>query len=87
LLSRGSIRENDKEPNIGPFGIYIEMFFELNTCRAGMGDGPISFTTIHNFANIKEIKDFDEFHYIMRQLDNCYLKNRESKDGDSNKNN
>jgi len=74
------------EPAIGPFSIYIEFYFELSTCRSNVTLSPISFTDIHNFATIKEIEDFDEFHYLMRTLDSCYLKIKERKDGSSNSN-
>lgn len=86
LLARGTIREGDEEPNIGPFMIYIEQFFELDTCRGGLANNPISFTDIYNFAMIKEIEEFDDFLYLMRRLDNIIMKYRDKKNDNSNKN-
>ena len=87
LLARGTIRDENKEPEIGPFMIYIEMFFELDTCRGGMGNNPISFTDIYNFATIKGISDFDDFLYLMRRLDHIIINYRDKKNDNSNKNN
>lgn len=86
LLPQGNVREEDLEPELGPFYIYIEYFFELDTCRSSISNGPISFTDIHNFATIKEIEDFDEFHYLMRKLDKVIVKHRDKKNGTNNSN-
>lgn len=81
LQQKGLLRANDKEPEIGPFFIYTEYFRELSTCRpSGMGLAPIPFTDIYNFAKIKEIEDFDEFLYLMRCLDDAYLKEKAKED-------
>ena len=66
-----------KEPVLGPFDIYIYDFFELNTCRSSMANGPIPFTDIYNFATIKGVQDFEEYLYIIRRLDQVYIKLRE----------
>lgn len=54
---------------------------ELSTCRSTLTVAPISFTDIHNFAKIKEIEDFDEFLYLMRQLDSCYMDHQRTVNG------
>jgi len=84
LLTQGNVREEDYEPQIGVFEVYLEYFFELDTCRNGMSNGPISFTDIYNFANIIDIEDFDEFLYLMRKLDRIIIEHRDKKHGNTN---
>ena len=50
-----------------------------------MGGG-IPFTDIHYFATIKQIDDFEEFHYIIRKLDAVISKHRD-KHGNSSSDN
>jgi hypothetical protein len=38
-----------------------------------MGDGPIMFTAILDYARAFEVEDFDDFLYIIRQMDNAFL--------------
>ena len=83
----GHLKKENEEPNLGVFDIYINLFFELDTCRNGMSGGPIPFTDIHKFATIKEIEDFDEFLYIIRRLDITIIKLREKENGNTNSNN
>ena len=61
------------EPEIRPFEFYLDCFSELHTCRNRMTLSPIPFTSIAEFAKLKNIEDFDEFLYLMRVLDNVYL--------------
>jgi len=86
-LERGTLKDKDKEPYLGPLDYYVNCFFELGTCRSD--GGPIPFTSIFEFSKIYNEYDFDEFLYIIRLMDDVYLKHRsrENKDGDSNKNN
>ena len=78
------------EPPLSPFDIYIQHFFELDTCRGERG--PISFLTMHQYAQVKNIDDFEEFSYIMRKLDDVYLghqskeRKKKEKDGGANAN-
>jgi len=71
---QGKIQEKHIEPFLGPFSYYIDCFFELNTCRSTMSVSPIPFTAISEYARIFNIRDFDEFLYYMRLLDNVFLK-------------
>lgn len=73
LLPQGRVKKDDEEPVLEPFEVYVEWFFELNSCRSTMSLAPIPFTDIHKFAKIYEYDDFEEFHYLMRRLDNHYL--------------
>lgn len=75
------------EPDVGVFMVYLDMFFELDTCRVASYNSPIPFTAIYNFANIKEIENFDEFLYIIRLLDNTVIQHREKQNDNANKNN
>lgn len=86
LLLQGKLREEHKEPFIGPFSYYVECFFELNTCRNGISLSPIPFTAIAEYAKIFRIEDFDEFLYYMRQLDNVFLEWAEKNEQASKKN-
>jgi len=54
----------DIEPPLHPFNVYIDDFFELNSCRPTMADAPIPFTDIHYFATIKGVEDFEEYLYL-----------------------
>ena len=76
------------EPNVGHFSFYIDAFYELNSCRNyGMGLGPIPFTAIVEYARIFEVEDFDEFLYIIRVMDNQFIKSQNGrKQEDSNRN-
>lgn len=76
-------------PNVEPYYFYCETFIELSSCRGGMGDGPIPFTSIVEYFKIyeDELEDFDEFLYLIRLMDKKLLesisKKKESKDKDS----
>ncbi|NQS89950.1 hypothetical protein HQ584_09190 [Patescibacteria group bacterium] len=62
---------------------YYRSFTELSTCRdVGMGEGPIPWTAIDRFCiryGITEFWEFDDFVYIIRKIDNEYLKLRADK--------
>jgi len=74
LLQRGFIKGEDREPNVDGFGFYLDAFRELATSRSnGMEIGPIPFTAIADYFRIYELRDFDEFAYIIRRLDNAFL--------------
>jgi len=73
------------EPNIGPYGFYIEAFFEISTCRStGMGIGPIPFTSVVEYARIYNIEDVEDFLYYIRRLDATYLSFMEKKNNEQN---
>lgn len=74
LLERGFIKEEDQEPGIEGLEFYYDAFRELSTSRpVGMAAGPIPFTAIAEYFKIYELDDFEEFLYIIRQLDKVYL--------------
>jgi hypothetical protein len=75
MLADGAIKkEEDLEPEIGPFYFYLEAFHEIGTARSlGFGIGPIPFTAIAEYCKLFQIEDFEEFHYLMRRLDHVYL--------------
>lgn len=75
-MSQGKL--NEEIPNILGLDYFAKCFFELNTCR---NNGPIPFTSIVEFANIKDIEEvmpFNDFLYVMRQMDGVYLDHLES---------
>lgn len=74
------------EPDLGEEEFYITAFFELNSCRGGMGDGPIPFTAIYDFAKIYEVRELDEFLYIIRWLDGVYLETKAKENGNNTRN-
>lgn len=43
---------------------------ELGTCRAGLGDGKISFMAIVEYAKTYQIGNFEDFIYLIRKMDN-----------------
>jgi hypothetical protein len=77
------LKPDAKKPEVDAFNFYIEAFNELSTCRPiGMGEGPIPFTSIAEYAKIYEVEqgeEFLEFLYYIRAMDSEYLKAR-SKD-------
>jgi len=73
-VARGFIKPEDQEPSIEGFEFYIDAYQELSTCRpAGMDLQPIPFTAIVDYSRIYNVGDFEEFNYIMRELDNTFL--------------
>jgi len=80
------LKPDSKKPEVEAFNFYISAFNELGTCRSsGMGEGPIPFTSIAEYAKIYKIEqgeEFFEFLYYIRAMDSEYLKvrSKESKD-------
>ncbi len=61
-------------PEVEPFRFYIDAFNELGTSRpVGMGVSAISFTAIVEYFRIYPTDSFEEFHYIIRRMDNFLL--------------
>lgn len=80
LLSRGKIKPEDLEPNIAGFEYYTEAFKELNSTRPiGMGVGPIPFTAILEYFKVYPCDDFEEFNYIIRSMDEAFLRHQSTK--------
>ena len=70
-------------PELAPgLGIYLRAFYELDSCRpVGMGEGPIPWTAVEDWCRSLGLdeEERDDVHYLVRRLDNAYLKHRESK--------
>lgn len=74
LLAQGILKEEDMEPDVGPFSLYLDAFRELSSCRInGMAVGQIPFTAIVEYARLFDIDDFPDFHYLIRLMDDCFL--------------
>ena len=75
LLQDGFIKPEDQEPDVGPFRAYLDAFSDLSSCRSsGMSLGPIPFTAIVEYFKIYPTGEFEEFHYIIRKMDDVVLK-------------
>jgi len=63
--------------------IFYVAFMELTTCRAfgGMGEGPISWLTIHQYCTINKIKgeQREDMMYFISNLDAKYLEYKAEK--------
>ena len=69
-------------PNVEPFGLYIDAFRELSTCRpSGFGISPIPFVAIVEYAKLYGIEgeEFDDFLYIIREMDSELIRLESSK--------
>lgn len=65
---------------------FLDAFLELDTDRdVGMGFGPIPWSSLHNYAVVHELCGgaYDDFMYLLRQLDNAYIKHITSKGANS----
>lgn len=72
-MAKGIIEE-DERPNVRGLEYYLEAFAELGTCRQiGSGIGPIPFTSILEYAAFYNVEDFEEFIYLIRQMDSAYI--------------
>ncbi len=82
LLRRGFLdnRPDDAEPEVGGLEFYLDAFRELSTCRpAGLDLGAIPFTAVVEYSKVYELEDFDDFFYIIRSMDNTFLKTMDEK--------
>lgn len=74
-MNRGFIPAEDTEPDVSGLEFYLDAFRELSTSRpSGLDIGAIPFTAIAEYFRIYELEDFDEFAYIIRRMDNTFLK-------------
>lgn len=74
LVGRGFIKPVDAEPCIDGFGFYLDAFRELSTSRpGGLEIPPIPFTAMVEYFRVYELGDFDEFAFIIRQMDSTFL--------------
>lgn len=79
LKKQGKILPQDEAPKIDGFEFYWEAWQELGTCRpVGFGSAPIPFTSIVEYSKIYEVEDFEEFLYIIRAMDNEFLRLEEA---------
>lgn len=68
------LKPEDEEPEVGPFEFYLAAFRELGSCRnIGMSMGPIPFTAIVEYSKIFDVGDFEDFHYLIRLMDDTLL--------------
>lgn len=69
-------------PELGPgLEFYLSAFWDLHTCRQiGFGVGPIAWTATQEYAKIvcESPEEINDFHYLIKGLDNKYLEWRES---------
>jgi hypothetical protein len=75
LKEKGKVRKGDIIPDVDAFVFYVEAFCELGTCRnSGMDLSPIPFLAIVEYAKLYDVGDVEDFLYIIRCMDNAYLK-------------
>ncbi len=68
----GKIKNEDLEPELGPFRYYLEIFFELNTTRNESEGEQISILSVRDYAAIFDL-DFFELWDIVRVVDSSFL--------------
>lgn len=69
-MRRGFVKPQDQEPCVEGFEFYLDAFRELSTTRpVGLDIGAIPFTAIADYFRIYELRDFDDFIYIIRRMD------------------
>lgn len=62
--------------------LYMSAWLDLNTCRSvGMGEGPIPWLAVHEWANQHELDDDqrEALHVFIVALDAAYFEHRERK--------
>lgn len=67
---------------------FYEAFLELNSCRfLGMSEGPIPWTALNTYCEVYEITDEQklDFFYLLRAIDNEYLKYQSDKQEKKNR--
>lgn len=63
--------------------LFYTAYWDLFTSRTGMGDGPIPWQVIEEYAIINQYSEDqkDDLHYYIVQLDDVFLKWRKKKNG------
>lgn len=88
LRAKGTLRPEDVAPEVGPFGLYIEAFNELSTCRPGSmgGISAIPFVAVVEYAKLYGIEgeELDELLYIIRRMDAELIQLESKKQGNQN---
>jgi len=56
---------------------------DLTSCRTGMGDGPISWMAMHEYAKVYEFNDdqTEDLHYYITRMDETFRDWKQKKDG------
>lgn len=82
LEAKGKLKDEDRAPNLEGLEFYITAFQELSSTRPNsMGVSPIPFTAIREYFKVYPCGDFEEFHYLVRRMDNSFLKNYKTSKG------
>lgn len=69
-LLKGHIKEGDLEPCLDGLEYYLIAFRELDTSRpSGLDIARIPFTAIADYFTIYPSGEFEEFHYVVRRMD------------------
>ncbi len=65
--------------------LYYAAFLDLQNCRTGMGDGPISYTATREYGVVNEFSDeqIEDLHYFIPKLDEEYMRYSKEKNGKS----
>lgn len=67
--------QNAPQLDIG-LELFYGAFFDICNCRTGMGDGPISWQVVQEYAMVNEFDDeqIDDLHYHIAKMDEAYMK-------------
>ena len=65
--------------------LYYGAFLDLSTCRSGLGDGPISWQYVHDYAIVNEFSEEqgENLHYFVMKMDAAFLNQRQKSNGKS----
>ena len=63
--------------------LYFGAFFDLSSSRSGLGDGPISFMSVREYAQIYEFSEeqTEDLHYFILEMDKVFLDWKKKKNG------
>jgi len=63
--------------------LFFGAFFDLATCRSGLGDGPISFLSIAEYARLYEFtpEQTEDLHYFLTEMDKVFMEWKRKKNG------
>lgn len=63
--------------------LYYGAYLDLSSCRTGLGDGPISWQSIEEYALVYNFEEEqkEDLHYFMAKMDDAFLKWRNNKNG------
>lgn len=59
--------------------LYFEAFWDLSTHRCGMGDGPIMWLAVEQYADRLELDEVqrEDLHYHIHAMDEAFFEHRE----------